>query len=197
MPCRQTPMIVLLIATLLPLFGCASRGGDVAAPASAAADVPSKKPFTPPAFDATKWSSEEYGFSVHYPSDFAEQPAQDGGLFSAASPAQVPRIDLIAIPAAEIAGGSIDEIGDGVAAQLAELGGGEASVTSSKEVKLQDGVTDALEFVADWTFQGFPLQSVVVGTDVKDQWIAVLVTGLQGGDLEELSEIAYTLYFED
>ena len=182
----------LLLLTLLA--GCASGGGgDVTAPAAAEPPMPAKKPFVAPDFEATEWKSEELGFSVHYPSDFAEQPPNPGGLFTAASPAQVPRIDVLASPSPPDT--SIDGVAAGVESALSALGGGEASVTNKKEVKLQDGVTDAMELVVEWTFQGFPLQSLVLGTVTGDQLVNVMVTGMQGGDMAELSEIAYTLYF--
>jgi hypothetical protein len=193
--------VAFLVASVI---GCASGGaspgastdasagtaGDVAAAPAA----PAKKPFEPPAWPAAVYTNEELGFSVHYPADFEQQPAQGGGLFTAASPMMVPRIDVNradAPPDTTLAAG-LAALAEG----LGQTGGGEATVKESRETKLRDEVTPAIEGVVEWSFQGFPLQSFVVGTIQDGSMVTVTVTGMQGGDVAELSEIAYTLYFE-
>ena len=179
----------------LLVVGCTSSGGATA-PSAAATDVaaapaPAKKPFVAPDWESEQYQNPDYGFSVHYPVDFQEQPVQDGGLFSAASPQQVPRMDINLVPSS---GASIDEIGAQLVQAMETLGGGEAQVTSSKMTKLADEVTEAMEWVMEWTFQGFPLQSYVLGTEVESQVVTVMVTGMQGGDVSDLSRIARTLH---
>jgi hypothetical protein len=187
----------LAVIVALPLAGCASGGaagpGDVAAPAAPAA--PAKKPFEPPAWESAVYQNDELGFSVHYPTDYAEQPPQGEGLFTAASAMQVPRIDVNrgAAPAGPV---SPEEVAAGVAESLGQVGGGEATVKEAREVTLRDGVTTGVESVIDWSFQGFPLQSLVLGVVQGDSLITVMVTGMQGGEVSELSDIAYTLYFD-
>ena len=71
-------------------------------------------------------------------------------------------------------------------------------MTASKTVTLSDEVTEAMEFTMEWSFQGFPLQSLVLGAPSADgaSIVSVMVTGMQGGDLAELANVAYTLYFD-
>jgi hypothetical protein len=189
--------IASILLAALAFTGCATGGAG--APGSAA-DVPSapaapaKKPFEPPAWEANVYANEELGFSVHYPKDFTEQPAQDGGLFTAASPMQVPRVDVSRFDATPET--TLDAVLPMMAEGLGAVGGGEATVRESRQVELRDEVTPAIEGVIEWSFQGFPLQSFVLGTIQGDTVVAVTVTGMQGGELSELSDIAYTLYFE-
>ena len=190
--------LIMIMTVLLVGAGCASSGGDrgSAAAAPAAPAAPAKKAFTPPAFDATEFKSEEHSFSVHYPSDYAtETPQAPTGVLTAASPSMVPRIDVTVVPDPGTA--TLEEAGALVASNLGTVGGGEAKVTSSKETTLQDGVTEAQEFVVEWAFQGFPLQSVVLNVTSDGNIVNVMATGMAGGDTAELSEIAYTLYFND
>ena len=187
-------VLALLTSAALVASGCASTGSS----SVASADVPSapavaaKKPMEPPSWDALVYENEEHGFSVHYPADFSEAPAQDGGLFSAASPMQVPRIDVLLLPA----GSSIEELSPLLEQNMAQVGGGEAKVTASGGVTLEDEVTQGMEFTLDWTFQGFPLTSVVLGAPAEGGTVGVMVTGMQGGELQELRDIAYTLYVD-
>lgn len=195
---KNVCVLILLVAVVFVGAGCASSGADRsgadATPAAPAA--PAKKAFTPPSYDATEFTSDEYSFSVHYPSDYATEPPQGPtGVLTAASPSMVPRIDVNVLPGP--AAGTLDEAGALVADNLGTIGGGEAKVTSSKETMLQDGVTVAQEFVVEWSFQGFPLQSLVINASSGGHVINVMATGMQGGDVAELEEIAYTLYLND
>ena len=54
-----------------------------------------------------------------------------------------------------------------------------------------------MEMTVDWAFQGFPLQSSVLATVRGGSLVAVMVTGMQGGDVAQLSDIAYTLYVDE
>ncbi len=184
----------LSLALVLLLTGCASSTGGGAADVPREPPAPVKKPFTPPAFASTEWKSAEHGFLVHYPSDFEVQPAQGpAGVFTAASPMMAPRLDINVLPV--VPGLTLEAAGELVKAQLGQLGGGEAKLASSTATKLQDGVSPAMEFVVEWTFQGFPLNSVVVLAPQGDKSVNLTVTGMQGGDLQQLRDIAYTLYF--
>ncbi|HVS13195.1 MAG TPA: hypothetical protein VMV46_04680 [Thermoanaerobaculia bacterium] len=195
-PLRRLALLAVVVA--LPLAACVSSGaaprpGDV--PPAAAPAAPAKRPFEPPPWEAAVYENQEHGFSVHYPLDFGEQPPQGEGLFTAASAMQVPRIDVnrTAAPAGPVAP---EEVAEGMAASLSQVGGGEATVREAREVTLRDGVTPGVESVVEWSFQGFPLQSFVLGVVQGDALITVMVTGMQGGEVTELSDIAYTLYFD-
>ena len=188
----------LAVAAVSVLAGCASAGGGDA-PAAPAADAPPapppRKPFVAPTWEAKKYANEQYGFSVHYPADFEEQPVQAGGVFTAASPMQAPRLDITAAPA----GGevSLDVVASGIETSLSTIGGGQAKVTDKKAVKLRDEVTPAMEFTVNWTFQGIPLLSTAVATVRDGDLISVMVTGMEGTTITDLSDIAYTLYFDE
>jgi len=151
-----------------------------------------KKAFVAPEWDSTEFRHEDGVFFVHYPSDFQEQPPQGpGAVLSVASPSMVPRVDVTTIP--NIGDASIDQVAEQLEANLAQVGGGEATVTTMEMVKLRDGVTDAMKFLADWSFQGFPLNSVVLVAPAADYHVNVMVTGMDGGDQEQLEDIAFTL----
>lgn len=188
---RQMPTVWFAIALAvigLVMSACGSAGGGGAeAPAA-----PAKKPFVAPEWDSTEYRSEDGAFFLHYPSEFQEQPAQGpGALLSVASPSMVPRVDVTRIDAA--GSGSIEEIGAGMEANMAQLGGGEAKIASSEMVTLRDGVTEAMRYNLDWTFQGFPLDSVILVVPTADYHVSVLVTGMDGADMAELEDIAFTL----
>lgn len=190
----------LIFATAVPgLVACrsAAPGGETAS--SRDIEVvpapPARTPFVPPTWEAKKYTNDEHRFSVHYPADFAEQPAQEGVLFTAASPMQAPRLDITTGPLPS--DGTLDAIAADLERSFAALGGGEAKVTAKKETRLRDEVTPARELTLEWAFQGFPLQSSVVAVERDGKLISVTVTGMQGTDISELSDIAYTLYLDD
>ncbi len=196
-PSSRAPLVLLLVCAAF-VVGCAS-GGSGSAPAvggDAAPAAPAKKAFEPPAWESKVFENAEHAFSVHYPSDFAESPPTNGGLFSAASPSQVPRLDVLVLPVPPST--PLDQIGAALADNMKQVGGGEAEVTSSKATTLQDGVTEGMEFTLSWTFQGFPLDSIILGapSPTGNGIIGVMVTGMQGGDMEQLRDIASTLYFD-
>jgi hypothetical protein len=191
----------LIFATAIPgLVACrsAAPGGETAA---APRDIevvpapPARAPFVPPTWEAKKYTNEEHRFSVHYPADFEVQPVQDGALFTAASPMQAPRLDITKGPLPS--DGTLDTMAADVERNFAAIGGGEAKVTAKKETRLRDEVTPARELTVEWAFQGFPLQTSVVAVERDGMLITVTVTGMQGTDISELSDIAYTLYFDD
>ena len=184
-------LLTLALMSALATGACTSAGGGAAdAPSKPAAAE--KKAFVAPEWESTEWRSEDGKFFLHYPSEFQEQPAQGpGALFTVASPSMVPRVDVAKI---EDAGSStMEEIGASLAANMAQLGGGEAEIATSEKVTLRDGVTEAIRYHLDWTFQGFPLDSVVLVVPVDAYHVSLLVTGMDGGDTAELDDIAYTL----
>ncbi len=189
------PAALITLAACLIVVGCASGGTDVSTPVPAA-PPPAKKAFEPPSFDSKVYENTEVGFSVHYPADFVEDDPQ-GGLFTVASPQQVPRLDIAVLPTT--GGGSLEDFGEQVAAVYAQLGGGEAKIESANEVTLQDGVTGAYEFIVDWSFQGFPIKSLALYAAKGTQTVQISVTWADAfGDRasQNVDEIAYSLYFD-
>ncbi len=182
-----TLILMVVVISAMGLTGCASTEPmDVAPPA------PVKMAFVPPTWESTEYRSEDGAFFVHYPSDFEMQPLQgDLSRLSVASPSLVPRVDVTVIT--EIADPAIDAVGASIAAGMAQLGGGTAEIASSEMVTLRDGVTEAMKFALDWTFQGFPLSSVVLVAPAADYHVNVMVTGMDGGDMAQLEDIAFTL----
>lgn len=191
-PKHRYSLLLLLVLALAPIAsGCASSGGGDTAPAT-----PAKAPFTPPAFESTAYRNTELGFSVHYPVDFTVQDSP-GALLSVASPQQVPRVDVNAIPS--VGDATLETVGQGVAAGFTQIGGSEATLVESKEVILQDGVTRAMEFIVDWAFQGFPIRTLALVAPAGDQAVQVSVTWADAlGDREtsNVDAIAYSLYFD-
>ena len=193
---RLSPLAGLIgLAACLIVVGCASGGADVSTPAPAA-PPPAKKPFEAPSFESSVYENAEVGFSVHYPADFAEEDPQ-GGLFNAVSPQQLPRVGIELLPTT--GDGSLETFGEQVAAGYSQLGGGEAKIESAREVTLQDGVTEALEFIVDWSFQGFPIKSLALYAVKGTQTVQISVTWADAfGDRasQNVDEIAYSLYFD-
>ena len=193
---RLSPLAGLIaLAACLVVVGCASGGADVSAPAPAA-PPPAKKAFEPPSFESKVYENTEVGFSVHYPAGFLEEDPQ-GGLFTVVSPQQVPRVDIAVLPTT--AAGSLETLGELVADGYSQLGGGEAKIESAREVTLQDGVTEALEFIVDWSFQGFPIKSLALYAVTGTQTVQISVTWAEAfGDRasQKVDEIAYSLYFD-
>jgi len=56
---------------------------------------------------------------------------------------------------------SLEAFGEGMAAVYAQLGG-EAKIESARETTLQDGVTEAMEFIVEWSLQGFPIKTLTL-----------------------------------
>ena len=193
---RLSPLASMIaLAACLIVVGCASGGADVSAPVAAAPE-PAKNPFEAPSFESKVYENAELGFSVHYPADFVEEEAL-GGLFTVVSPQQVPRLDIAVLPATGDA--SLETTGEQVAAGYAQLGGGEATIESARVVTLQDGVTEALEFIVSWSFQGFPIKSLALYAAKGTQTVQVSVTWADAfGDRasQNVDEIAYSLYFD-
>ena len=50
--------------------------------------------------------------------------------------------------------------------------------------------------MVDWSFQGFPISSIVLITEAGGQMINVQVTTMEGGVDDRAKEIAYTLYLD-
>ena len=191
----ETPAIV---AVALLAVGCASGGANL------------KQPFQPPSFEAKVYENAELGLSLHYPADFIEQdvppqfpgspefPPETEWLLLAASPLQLPNVAIILYPADEEEL-SLEEFGEGVAAVYAQLGGGEAEIESARETTLQDGVTEAMEFVVEWSFLGTPVKSLSLFVFGGPKTVQVQVSWTDAlGDRASLNvdEIAYSLYFQ-
>ena len=193
-----TPAIV---AVALLAVGCASGGADLAP----SAPEPAKEPFQPPSFEAKIYQNVELGFSVHYPADFLEQASppefelllpEAEVLLLATSPQQVPGVSILLHPTLE--GLSLEAYGEGVLSVFAQLGGGEAKLESAKETTLQDGVTEAMEFVVEWSLLGTPVKSLSLFVFGGPQTLQVQVSWTEAlGDRASLNvdQIAYSLYF--
>ena len=79
------------------------------------------------------------------------------------------------------------------------MGGGEAEIESARETTLQDGVTEAMEFIVEWSLQGFAIKTLTLFVSRGPQTVQVQVTWAPAlGDRASLNvdEIAYSLYFE-
>ena len=190
-----TPAIV---AVALLTVGCASGGVNL------------KQPFQPPSFEAKVYENTELGFSLHYPADFLEEDvppdlpgfelalSEAEWLLLATPPQQLPNVAILLHPADEPEL-SLEAFGEGVAAVYAQIGGGEAEIESARETTLQDGVTEAMEFIVEWSLQGFPIKTLTLFVSRGPQTVQVQVTWAPAlGDRASLNvdEIAYSLYFE-
>jgi hypothetical protein len=184
--------LIAVLALGLLGIGCASSGSGGDVPAAPAPEPPPEPP-PPPPFDAAEFHSEEYGFRVLYPKDFQQEPG-DGTLFTAASPMMAPRLDVSRSDAGPEM--TLDMAAAAAETQFKTLGGGEAKLVEKKMTKLHDG-SEVMEFLIEWTFQGFPLKSVALFAPRAEDLISVVVTGMDGmSEVSDLVDIAHTLSFD-
>ncbi len=86
-----------------------------------------------------------------------------------------------------------------MAAVFAQIGGGKAEIESAKETTLQDGVTQAMEFVVEWSFEGTPVKTLNLFVPRGPQLVQVAVTWVEAVGARaslNVDEIAYSLYFQ-
>ena len=143
-----------------------------------------------PSFKAAEYANAEYGFSIKYPANWAEQESETA-TYVAASPAQVPVVIVQIVDGATFA--------DALNAGYSASGFSEIEVTSESETTLADG-TPATEAVTTYMIpQGFPADAFSLGVQADGKWVVVTVmtvSVLAPYDEALFSEIAHTLTFE-
>ena len=165
----------------------------------------SQQPFQPPAFEAKVYENAELGFSVYYPADFLEQDMPPGSnlgpgavLLVAASPQVMPTVTIVL----HRTGGklSLEALGGQLAAVYSQIpGGGEAKIESARQTTLQDGVTEAMEFLIEVSVEAIPLKTLTLFVPRGPQTVQVAVTWVDAiGDRASLNvgEIVYSLNFK-
>lgn len=189
----ENKFAVLLIAMLvilglaLPACTC----GEVAPPEEPAAEEPAAP--SEVSFEAAEYKNVDYGFSVKYPADWAEQEATgETTVFCAAAPKQVPLLLVDVVEAATFV--------EALTAALEGGGSSDIEIDSESETTLADGTPASqavIKFknpVAPMAIDAFSLGAMKDGT-----WVIVTVAtvGLLAKYDEALfSEIVHTLQFE-
>ena len=94
----------------------------------------------------------------------------------------------------------MEAFGEQVAIAIAQMVGvGEAKIESAKEATLQDGVTEAMEFIVELSAVGFQLKnlSLFVPRGPQTVLVSVIWTDAMGDRAsQKVDEIAYSLSFE-
>lgn len=161
-------------------------------PTEKPAEKPAEKPPAAPgklSFEAAEYTNEEYGFSVKYPKEWAEQSSETL-LFYAAAPARVPVLFVDAEAGADLT--------EALKASLEAAGASGFKVVSTGEVTLADG-SPASKVVFKATLRGFAGEGYAVGVKKDDKWVMVMVATvalLAPYDEAKFSEIAHTLQFK-
>jgi hypothetical protein len=157
-----------------------------------------ENPPTPPAqqgggaitFEAAEYVNTEYGFSVKYPKDWAQQTSTEPStLFLAAAAKRVPAISISVQDSATFA--------EALTATLS-LAGSNINITTERSATLADG-TPATEAVVKWKAQGLSADTFALGVQKDGKWIIVAVTTaslLAKYDEALFSEIVHTLQFK-
>jgi len=160
----------------------AAEAPEEAAPPVAAGEV---------SFEAATYTNADYGFSVKYPAEWAEQEATgETTVFYAAAPAKVPVIFVAVEEGATFA--------DALISSLKASGGTNISVVSETETTLADG-TPATEALVKVSLSGFGADAFSLGVLKDGKWVMVSVgtVGLLAKFDEPLfSEVVHTLQFD-
>jgi len=141
-------------------------------------------------FKAAEYTNADYGFSVKYPSKWAEKEATGETTVFYAGAALVPVMFVAIEEGATCA--------DAVTAALEAAGGTDISIESESETALADG-TPATEIICKAGLQGFPADAVTLGVQKGNKWVLVIVGTIDvmaPFDVPLFSEIVHTLQFE-
>ena len=158
-------------------------------------EPPSAEEAAPPAegelsFKAAEYKNAEYGFSVKYPSKWAEKEATGEATVFYAGAALVPVMFVAIAEGATCA--------DAVTAALKASGGTSIKIESESETALADG-TPATEIICKAALQGFPADAVALGVQKDNEWVLVIVGTIdvmEPFDQPLFSEIVHTLTFD-
>lgn len=141
-------------------------------------------------FESAEYTNADYGFSVKYPKDWAQQSSTERTtLFLAAAAKRAPAISISAQDSATFA--------DALTATLMSSGS-DINITDERATTLADG-TPATEAVVKWKAQGLGADTFALGVQKDGKWIIVAVTTvslLSKYDETLFSEIAHTLQFK-
>ena len=144
-------------------------------------------------FTAAQYVNTRYGFSVKYPKDWKEVPAEGWpeAVFYVAAPAQVPVLGV----AVQDVENEAAPFADVLTAAAKAAGASGLEIVSETETTLIDG-TPVAEAVVKWTVQRLPADTFAVGATKDDKWVIVTITTvslLAPYDEALFAEIARTL----
>ena len=179
---------VLLIAMLVIL--------GLALPACTCGEVaPPEEPTAPDevSFEAAEYKNVDYGFSVKFPADWAEQEATgETAVFCAAASAQVPLLLVDVVEGATFV--------EALTAALEGGGSSDIEIDSESETTLADG-TPASQAVIKFKNPVAPMaiDAFSLGAMKDGKWVIVTIATvglLAKFDEAKFSEIVHTLQFE-
>jgi len=118
-----------------------------------------------------EYVDEEYGFSIKYPAEYAEEKPRSNEVFRARTPDRFPLL-AITILHTEV-GTSFTQLKDTFESGLAVAGIADVEFLFEKEITLPDGVTPAYELEIEYSFGGYDLRTLYLWTVKHDKWFLV------------------------
>jgi hypothetical protein len=177
------PFILVLLILGLTLPACTCQKATETTP-------PTQQVGGALTFEAAEYVNTDYGFSVKYPKDWAQQTSTEPStLFLAATAKRVPTISISVQDSATFA--------EALTATLM-LAGSDVKIVTERPTTLADG-TPATEAVVKWKAQGLGADTFALGVQKDGKWIIVAVTTaslLAKYDETLFSEIVHTLQFK-
>jgi hypothetical protein len=174
-------LVLLILGLTLPACTC-QKATETTPPAQPAGGALT--------FEAAEYVNTDYGFSVKYPKDWAQQTSTEPStLFLAAAAKRVPAVSISVQDSATFA--------EALTTTLMAEGSG-INITTERATTLADG-TPATEAVVKWKAQGLSADTFALGVQKDGKWIIVAVTTaslLSKYDEVKFSEIAHTLQFK-
>lgn len=147
--------------------------------------------------ESAEYVNEEYGFSVKYPSAWAENPDMErrNTVYNASeTPYNIPGVSI-----------GVNDIEEGVSfadelvADLEEGGSTEIEVVSERESTLADGTPASIVILQYTSADDYLIDALVLGVEKDGKRIYVLVYTVNiyaPFSEEQMSEVAHTLTFE-
>jgi hypothetical protein len=182
--CRfVVPFILVLLILGLTLPACTCQKPET--------ETPPTPPSQPGAltFEAAEYTNADYGFSVKYPKDWAQQENTPGIVFLASPAKRAPALSVGIQDGATFA--------EALTATLT-LAGSDIKIVTERPTTLADG-TPASEAVVNWKTQNLGANTFALGVQKDTKWIIVAVTTvslLAKYDEALFSEIVHTLQFK-
>ncbi|MHC4258982.1 MAG: CocE/NonD family hydrolase [Planctomycetota bacterium] len=117
------------------------------------------------------YENEEYGFSIQYPAEYAEEKPRANEVFRARAREGLPVLAISVLAMRK--GSTVSELKKIFLKALAGSGITSVEFASEKETTLSDGITPAYEFEVEYQFGGYNLRSLNLWVVEHDKWFLV------------------------
>ena len=121
-----------------------------------------------------KYENEEYGFSINYPAEYAEEQPRPNEVFRARAKGKVP---VLVISIRDIREGTtFTELKGVLKDRLAVAGIADVEFASEKKITLSDGVTPAHELEIEYNLRGYDFKTLYLWVVKQDKLFQVGAT---------------------